>query len=376
MKHVLIIDDSEMVIELLRSALEAEGIRVSACLEPDRTMVTGEDPPDLILLDINMPQYFGDDVAGFFREAWGVESPIFLFSDIAEEELKQRAQDAGVEGYVWKGWGIERVVEAILNHLEGGGGGVAEEFFEKFRKNCLTRRDTLKTSSLETLRLEAHATAGEAGLLDLTTIAQAASKLEARLRELQSENAEEAALEEVRSQFDRLLSAAIRAAETGDDTAVAAELEDLGEEPSPAGAGASWFAAPEGIEQPTRGRRVLLLDDSEITREAFSGILADAGYQVADAGDLIEFEELVSNFEPEVILTDINMPDIQGDEICRVLKARLETEGIPIVLISSLPDEELALRAERVGADGYVSKQHGPERVVELLDELLSQIIF
>ena len=122
MKHVLIIDDSEMVIELLRSALEAEGIRVSACLEPDRTMVTGEDPPDLILLDINMPQYFGDDVAGFFREAWGVESPIFLFSDIAEEELKQRAQDAGVEGYVWKGWGIERVVEAILNHLEGGGG--------------------------------------------------------------------------------------------------------------------------------------------------------------------------------------------------------------------------------------------------------------
>ncbi len=121
MKHVLIIDDSEMVIELLRSALEAEGVRVSACLEPDRAMVTGDDPPDLILLDVNMPQYFGDDVAGFFREAWGVESPIFLFSDLPEEELKQRAEEARVDGYVWKGWGIERVVESVLSALGRGG---------------------------------------------------------------------------------------------------------------------------------------------------------------------------------------------------------------------------------------------------------------
>ncbi|RMG16160.1 MAG: response regulator [Deltaproteobacteria bacterium] len=122
MKHVVVVDDSEIVTELLKSALEAEGVRVTACLEPEREVVAGADPPDLILLDINMPQYFGDDVAAFFRDAWQVEAPIYLFSDIDEADLKARTEEAGVAGYIWKGWGMDRVVERILDLLGADAG--------------------------------------------------------------------------------------------------------------------------------------------------------------------------------------------------------------------------------------------------------------
>jgi len=117
MKRVVVIDDSEVVIELVRSALEEEGYLVTALLEPDRAQIEAGPPPDLLLVDINMPQVFGDDVAQFVRDAWGIEAPIYLFSDIAEDELRERAAAAEVAGYMWKGWGIERVIDELCDLL-------------------------------------------------------------------------------------------------------------------------------------------------------------------------------------------------------------------------------------------------------------------
>ena len=54
------------------------------------------------------------DVVGFFKEAWGVTAPIYLFSDIPEDELKERADEAGANGYISKSWGLEVLVEKVL----------------------------------------------------------------------------------------------------------------------------------------------------------------------------------------------------------------------------------------------------------------------
>lgn len=132
----------------------------------------------------------------------------------------------------------------------------------------------------------------------------------------------------------------------------------------------------ESLEPPVVRPRVLVLDDSMITREAIADLLADAGYPVETAGDVLEFELKIKEFDPQVVLSDIQMPEIEGDQICRALKQRMDTERVPIILFSSLSDEELEVRAEASGADGFVSKQHGPERLLEVLDELLSQVIF
>ena len=123
-------------------------------------------------------------------------------------------------------------------------------------------------------------------------------------------------------------------------------------------------------------KKILLLDDSEITLEMERAVLEERGYEVAVAGNLIEFQGLLDAFQPEVILTDLMMPDISGKDIVRVLKQDFHTERIPIVLFSSKPDEELAEIAEQAGADGYLSKSHGIEKLGDMVDELVDSIIW
>ena len=123
-------------------------------------------------------------------------------------------------------------------------------------------------------------------------------------------------------------------------------------------------------------RRILLLDDSTITLEMERAALEGRGYAVAVASNLLEFQDRLTDFQPEVILTDLMMPDISGKDIVRVLKQDFHTEKIPIILFSSRPDEELAPIAEAAGADGYLSKSHGIDSLGDLIDELVESIIW
>ncbi len=123
-------------------------------------------------------------------------------------------------------------------------------------------------------------------------------------------------------------------------------------------------------------RKVLLLDDSAITLEMEKAALEDRGYRVEAASNLLEFEARLTSFEPEIVLTDLEMPDISGNEIVKFLKNDYRTENIPIVLFSSRPDAELAVIAEQAGADGYLSKSHGLEKLGEMLDDLVEQIVW
>jgi CheY-like chemotaxis protein len=123
-------------------------------------------------------------------------------------------------------------------------------------------------------------------------------------------------------------------------------------------------------------KRILLLDDSAITLEMEKAVLEERGYEVATAANLIEFQAALEKFQPEVILTDLMMPDISGKDIVRVLKQDFHTERIPIVLFSSKTDEELVEIAEQAGADGYLSKSHGIEKLGDMVDELVDSIIW
>jgi len=123
-------------------------------------------------------------------------------------------------------------------------------------------------------------------------------------------------------------------------------------------------------------KKILLLDDSVITLEMEKAVLEERGYEVAVASNLLEFQGQLDKFQPEIILTDLMMPDISGKDIVRVLKQDFHTERIPIVLFSSKPDEELADIAEQAGADGYLSKSNGIEKLGDMVDELVDSIIW
>ncbi len=123
-------------------------------------------------------------------------------------------------------------------------------------------------------------------------------------------------------------------------------------------------------------KRILILDDSPIALAVVQEALEARGHQEATAGDILEFQEHLDAFRPELVLTDLEMPDLPGHEVVRVLKQDAATEKIPVVLFSARPDAELAVIAEQVGADGHLSKAQGTDRLGELLDELIDSILW
>ena len=122
--------------------------------------------------------------------------------------------------------------------------------------------------------------------------------------------------------------------------------------------------------------RILVLDDHEGARRRLVTELRNQGYAVEGCGSMAELEDLYSRLDPDVVVTDVILPDVTGDEICRQLKSRMQGRLTPIILISSLPEWELKQRAERAGADAYCRKQDGLPKLVQVLEELLSEIVF
>ena len=116
--RVLVLDDSDLALALAKHVLEAAGMTVDcaqdlAAFEALRTSTT----PDIILVDVHMPEVFGDDLAGTLRGAYGVRVPILLFSSLDEPELARRARDAEVDGFVSKQSGPTVLVDRVRRAL-------------------------------------------------------------------------------------------------------------------------------------------------------------------------------------------------------------------------------------------------------------------
>ena len=119
-QRILLIDDSELVVEAVREALEVDGVEVEgvtdvASLDPSQRL----DRFVLILIDVQMPAMFGDDVAMVLRQGRGAPTPIVLLSSLPEEQLAERAREAGVDGYISKRRGIDSVLAEIRGWIAG-----------------------------------------------------------------------------------------------------------------------------------------------------------------------------------------------------------------------------------------------------------------
>jgi DNA-binding response OmpR family regulator len=120
-KTVLVMDDSAIVRDTLAAVLEASGFAVRTAatldeLEAQRAACS----PDLYILDVQMPEAFGDDVGLVLRDVQQVGVPILLFSSLDEKLLAQRASEAGLSGYVSKSAGLPALL-ARVGALLGGG---------------------------------------------------------------------------------------------------------------------------------------------------------------------------------------------------------------------------------------------------------------
>jgi CheY-like chemotaxis protein len=122
-------------------------------------------------------------------------------------------------------------------------------------------------------------------------------------------------------------------------------------------------------------RKILLVDDSELTLLLEAETLTASGYEVRTAASVVEVDQILAAWAPDIILTDVKMPDMDGGDLCRFIKRQV-TRLVPIILFSNLRDDELAVLAGRCGADGYLSKSHGLDSLAQQVEELCDSIVW
>ncbi|MGQ0504429.1 MAG: response regulator [Myxococcaceae bacterium] len=262
--RVLVIDDSPMLIELMLKALTASGVEAVGAMDLaslDERLASGAF--DLILVDVNMPEMFGDDVVEFLRTQRKVTSKLVLYSDISEEDLSAKAKSSGADGFIIKTRGVEAALAEI------------------------------------------------ARLLGLTL-----------------------------------------AASSGQKTPPAAP-------------------SPPATSTDKRKRRVLIVDDSEMTARLLEADLLEKGFDVsiADTADKATKIILKKQTRPDLVLLDVRMPNVNGEQFCRFIKSNSLFAGIKVLLCSSENVEELQRICREAGADGYVPKDSVLSKV--LAKELL-----
>ncbi len=226
--RVLVIDDSPMIVELLIKALASAGIEADSATDLaslDERLKGGRH--ELVLVDVNMPEMYGDDVVEFLRAQRQVSAQLVLYSDLPEPELKAKTESSGADGYITKSAGVDAAVAEVKRRL----GGKA-------------------------------------------------------------------------------------------------------------------------------GKRILVVDDSPATGKLLEAELKAKGFEVATAESADQATKIIlkKKTRPDLVLLDVRMPNVNGEQFCRFIKSNSLFAGIKVLLCSAEREDELKRIVREAGADGYVLK--------------------
>lgn len=117
--------------------------------------------------------------------------------------------------------------------------------------------------------------------------------------------------------------------------------------------------------------RVLLVDDEKTVCEVLKMQLVDEGYEVEVAFDGKDALEKLSQFQPDVVVSDVMMPITNGIQLCQKIKENPETRFIPVIIMTTLTDRAKRYEALEVGADEFLNK---PVDTVEMFTRLRALI--
>ncbi len=134
-------------------------------------------------------------------------------------------------------------------------------------------------------------------------------------------------------------------------------LPELLAEPIAVTAAAADLAAAARLQ----ARRILVVDDSLSVRKGLMQLLQDAAYEVKGAGDGMEAIRVLESFEPHLVCTDMEMPNMNGMELAQHLRMEETTRHLPIIMITSRSTEKHREQAMRAGVDIYLTKPYTDE---------------
>jgi len=121
----------------------------------------------------------------------------------------------------------------------------------------------------------------------------------------------------------------------------------------------------------TQPARILLVDDEVPIQRAVAPLLRSRGYHVEIAGTGREALEMVRARAPDLIVLDLGLPDLDGAEVCRRVRA---DSSVPIVVLSARGSESDKVASLDLGADDYVTKPFGPEELLARIRVALRRV--
>lgn len=117
--------------------------------------------------------------------------------------------------------------------------------------------------------------------------------------------------------------------------------------------------------------KILLVDDEEMIIEVLQAYFEKEGWEINSASNGIEALKKVKEFQPDLIILDLMLPDITGEEVCRLIR---KESDVPIIMLTAKSSEEDLINGIVIGADDYVTKPFSPREVVVRAQAILRRV--
>ena len=116
---------------------------------------------------------------------------------------------------------------------------------------------------------------------------------------------------------------------------------------------------------------ILIVDDEPYGRQLLEAILFEENCDLLFAENGQKAMKYINEFLPDIVLLDIMMPEINGFEVCQMIRSNANTSEIPVVLITALDDRDSKKRGLEAGANDYISKPYDRNEVLAKIKNLL-----
>lgn len=115
---------------------------------------------------------------------------------------------------------------------------------------------------------------------------------------------------------------------------------------------------------------IMVVDDSLMVRQQVSAALADAGFTVIEATDGLDALHKLESTVPDLIVLDLNMPNLNGLELLKRIREKPTLSNVPVVMLTTEGQPKLMQEAKGLGAKGWIIKPFKAEMLVRAVEKL------
>ncbi len=119
------------------------------------------------------------------------------------------------------------------------------------------------------------------------------------------------------------------------------------------------------------GKKVLTVDDSASVRQMISFTLKEAGFEVVEACDGLDALNKLSTGNVNMVITDLNMPNMDGIELIKKIRTKPQFKFIPIIMLTTESQAGKKQEGRQAGATGWIVKPFNPEQLISVVNKVI-----